>query len=48
MGEATLKLEERLKTILNVPYVVMFPSGSVSLYVALMIHGITSGDEVIG
>lgn len=47
MGDITKELEKELAAALNVPYAVVFPSGSVALYVALKINNIGPGDEVI-
>jgi dTDP-4-amino-4,6-dideoxygalactose transaminase len=47
MGSETKALEEDICNLLDVPYCVVFPSGSVALYVALMVIGIKAGDEVI-
>lgn len=47
MGNITKLFEKNMAKILQVPYIVSMPSGSVSLFVALKVLGIKAGDEVI-
>jgi len=47
MGEVTEELEARLAQFLHVPYVVVTPSGTAALTLALMALGVGPGDEVI-
>jgi len=47
MGPLTEALEGDICKALNVPHAVMCPSGSIALFMALMVHGIGPGDEVI-
>ena len=47
MGKYTSMLEEKLSSMLNVPYVVVTNSGTSALTMALLCSGIKEGDEVI-
>ncbi|MBF0604743.1 MAG: DegT/DnrJ/EryC1/StrS family aminotransferase [Nitrospirae bacterium] len=47
MGPLVVAFESEICKALDVPYALMCPSGSVALYMALMVHGIGPGDEVI-
>jgi perosamine synthetase len=46
-GPETIEFEERLSKALDVPYVLMTTSGSVSMLMVLMALGIKPGDEII-
>ena len=47
MGPITEKLEKKIAELLDVPYVVVTPSGSVALFMALLANDIGVDDEVI-
>ena len=46
-GKIVSEMEDKVKQLLNVPYVIATPNGSSALLLALMAIGIAPGDEVI-
>ena len=47
LGEVTEAFEVKLASLLKVPYVVLTPSGTAAITMALMAAGVVAGDEVI-
>lgn len=46
-GPVVAELEKKLSETLSVPYVMMTPSGSASLLMAMLVAGVGPGDEII-
>ena len=46
-GTVTAEFEEKFAEMLNVPFAIAVPSGTIALNLALMASGIKAGDEVL-